>query len=723
MVANFNFVIQECAHCRTRDRTRGGVTPTAYTQLVMSGAALEPRQAAGTPSPVSAGVPTAGRPFTTEAARWNSEVLHAEELIRAGLVGTDCAPALIEPGPCLTTAQHYGSAMDRAARRLTAAWLSGVLVGDLPPSASLLDGEAWYCGSATTAAALPLDCARHAQAVLERLARADGAVTMLPYALDPKPHEYRRDVVNKGSDGRNRSSRKASGSFFTPVDVVDHIVALVLADLDLPDAPLRILDPAAGTGVFLRSAFAALLDRGLGVDDAVGSVFGIDIDERCVDMAAFVLLVDYVLAGGRLSSCAGDRWRSIRAGLVAADALTVLSGRRVPTTLFHEPCHAVEWLAEPFDVIIGNPPYARVGPRPDLAELRGRYRTLENATGSADVYQAFLELLCGAITTRGAGAMVVPMSVGYSTTQQLRQLRLAAQEAGGAWIFQFFDRTPDALFGDDVKQRTAIVTRKAAKPYSVATTPVMRWTSRNRSGLFDQIPRIALGPFNITYGVPKLGSANQAIAFATLRHGGTTLKDSLATASRVVPPVDLSGNATVFVAGTAYNWLNLYRTAEAITREVDKPTASALNALTAASEVVADAIYALLASRVGYWLWRVETDVFHVPAGWIRNIPLSPAAFDDREVATLAALGRKLWAEIEQHPVRSLNGGTATVSYCPHAVPSVLDEIDAQIIGRYGLPKSFGAELSAFVRDLAIVGRDADTEAGLRRALASWREV
>ncbi len=721
-MANFNFVIQECVHCQARDASRSRVTPAAYTQLAMSDAALELRQAARAPSPATAGVPTAGRPFTTEAARWNAEVLHAEELIRSGLVGAECAVPLVEPGPCLATARHYRSAINRAARRLTAAWLSGVLVGDLCPSASLLDGEAWFCGSPTTAAALPLDCARHAQAVLEGLTRSDGAVRMLPYALDPNPHEYRRDLVNKGSDGRSRSSRKASGSFFTPVDVVDHIVELALADLDLPGAAVRILDPAAGTGVFLRSAFAALLDRGVDIDDAVGSVFGIDIDERCVDMAAFVLLVDYALAGGRLASCADGSWCSIRSRLVTADALTALSGRPVETTLFHEPRHAVEWLDGPFDVIIGNPPYARVGPRPDLADLRGRYRTLEKAAGSADVYPAFVELLCGAITTGGAGAMVVPMSVGYSTTQQLRQLRLAAQEAGGAWSFEFFDRTPDALFGDDVKQRTAIVTRKADKPYSVATSPVMRWTSRNRSRLFDRIPSIAMGALNITKGVPKLGSANQATAFAALRDGGTTLEDSLITASRVVPPVEPSGNATVFVAGTAYNWLNVYRTADAITRGVDKPTASALTALTAPSEVVADAIFALLASRVAYWLWRVETDVFHVPAGWIRNIPLSPAAFDDRGVATLADLGRKLWAQTEHHPVRSLNGGTTTVSYCPHAAPSVLDEIDAQIVARYDLPKSLGAELSAFVRDLTTVGRDADTAHGLRRALASWRE-
>jgi hypothetical protein len=720
-VANFNFVIQGCAQCAARDRSRVRVTPSAYTQLVMNDAALEPSLGARATLAGPAAAPTAGRPFTTEAARWNADVLHAEELIRSGLTGPVGTSALVDPGLSLSTGQPYESAIHRAARRLTAAWLSGVLVGDLTPSASLLDAETWFCSAAPAAASLPIDCARHAQAVLERLARGEGAVAMLPYALDPNPHEYRRDVVSKGSDGRNRSTRKASGSFFTPVDVVDHIVNLALSAADIRSGPVSVLDPAAGTGVFLRSAFAALMCRGLDAEEAIAALFGIDIDERCIDMAAFVLLVDYGRAGGRLSSPAQSTWWSIRSALLAADTLTTLSGRPVETTLFDEPEHDIEWLRAPFDVIVGNPPYARVGRRPDLANLRSRYRTLENASDSADVYPAFVELLCGMLSTKGAGSMIVPMSIGYSTTQQLRELRAALQEAGGALRFEFFDRTPDALFGDDVKQRTAIVSRRVGGSYSVVTGPVMRWTSRNRWRLFDQIPRIPVGGVDITSGVPKLGSAVQATAYTKLRAKGTALEASLVGIARVAPPVEAPGDSMVHVAGTAYNWLNVYRTADSVTRGVDKPTTSPLTALTAASEADADAIFALLSSRVAYWLWRVETDVFHVPVGWLRAIPLSPAACDEDKHA-LAELGRTLWRSIEDHPVRSLNGGTTTVSYCPHVEPIVLDEIDAMIIAQHGLPKALGPELATFVRDLATAGREDNTEHGLRRALASWRE-
>lgn len=646
-------------------------------------------------------------------------MLHAEDLIRSGLAGVSLAPELAEPGPYHDSAHRYESAINRAARRMPAAWLSAVLVGDLDPSASLLDAEHWFCGSASTAAALPLDYARHAQVVLEALVRTDGAVAMLPYALDPTPHEYRRDVVNKGSNGNTRSARKASGSFFTPADVADHIVGLALARVDV-HAGLRVLDPAAGTGVFLRSAFAGLMDQGVPAATAIASLFAIDIDERCVDMAAFVLLVDFLLTSKGPSPDIHDTWTAIRSNLVAADALTLMSGASGEATLFGGPMHEIGWLKTSYDVMVGNPPYAPVGTRPDFSELQTRFRTFENASAAADIYPAFVELLCG-LAPGGAGSMVVPMSVGYSTTQQLRQLRLAAQQAGGGWSFEFFDRTPDALFGDDVKQRTAIVTRSACDVYSVATSPVMRWTSRNRSTIFDRIPHVELGNREITAGVPKVGSSGQAAALRALRAINTKLEDGL-KCSRVTPPVVTDGNATVFVAGTAYNWLNVYRTAASITRGIDKPTASPLTALATNSAEVADAVFALLSSRVTYWLWRVETDVFHVPAGWIKSLPFSPHVFDDRRQAALGELGHALWTAIAEHPVRSLNGGTSTVSYCPHAEPDLLDQIDAEVIAQFGLPKSFGSDIVAFVRDLATAGRNSDSEHGLRRAFASWRE-
>lgn len=666
--------------------------------------------------------PAAGRPFTTEAARWSVGVLQAEELIRAGLGTVSLARGLAEAGPLCRSGQRL-SAKSRAARRLVAAWLAGVLIDDLDTGASLLDAEMWFTGAGSTAAGLSLDCARPAQAILQALVSRDGALEMFPYALDPIPHEYRRSVLRDVQGGASRAARKGRGSFFTPADVADHIVDLALESVDVHRPGLRLLDPAAGTGAFLRSAFGVLLSKGVPVTEALSAIHGIDLDECCVDMAAFVLLVDFFRAVEAVpTGPALAAWSDIRSRLVSADALLALRGRCEGGTSSVAASTGPAWLQEPFDVIVGNPPYARLGERTDLAELRMRYRALEGATAGTDCYPAFVELLCSRLAPDGAGSLVVPMSIGYSTTQQLRHLRETVTGSLGDWTFEFYDRTPDALFGDDIKQRTAIVTRAPSTSYSVTTGPVIRWTSRSRAGLFDRLPRVALGALNLVHGVPKLGSSDQAFVHRSLRARGEALETDLVRCHRATPPLGEHQDTTIYVAGTAYNWLSVYRTAQAVGRGVENPTTSPVLALTTASAFDADVVYAFLSSRLAFWIWRVEGDAFHVTSKWVAGLPLSLSTFPGSAAQRVAALGRALWEAIVEHPVVSVNGGRRTVSYCPHAQPELLNAIDREFLIALDLPISFGVELAAFVRDLTTAGRDAPTGHGLRRALASWRE-
>lgn len=721
---NLRIVIQgDGVANRSRVLTRDPVAASAYTQLVMTDLAVQPRPTASANSARSA-APVAGRPFTTEAARWNSGVLRAATALREGLARVAPGHALTDAGLMLPSAMGFDDRIDRAAGRLTAAWLSGVLVGDLDHRASLLDAEAWFCGSTTATAAIPLDCSRYAQGVLEELVQADGALAMLPYALDPSPHEYRRDVVGKGTTGNARSARKASGSFFTPADVAGHIVDMALSGTHHVLEGLRLLDPASGTGVFLRAAFRQLTERGVRPEPALASLHAVDIDERCVDMAAFVLLVDYVRSGGALPGVAHDTWSEIRARFIAADTLRVMPGTSETATLFDRAPNAVHWLDEPFDVIVGNPPYARLGRRADRAELGSRFATLQTATGSTDIYPAFVELMCSHLSEGGAASMVVPMSIGYSSVQQIRRLRETMTLTGGHWTFEFYDRTPDALFGDDVKQRTAIVTRVATgEGCSVTTGPVMRWTSRNRSTLFSRLPRVPLGRQDIARGVAKTATAVQADVLESLRSVDKRLEIDLERISRVTLPVGDGDATTVFVASTAYNWLNVYRAGAAIARGVARPTASPLLGLTMSTGQQADALYAILSSRLTYWLWRVEGDAFHVPAGWVRQLPMTLTQLPTETTRSLARLGRALWSAIEGHPVESINGGSTTLSYCPYSAPELLAQVDEQLVGGLELPTSFAGELTSFVRDLTTAGRDSESEHGLRRALASWREA
>lgn len=695
-----------------------------YTQLMLDlvtkPLTLGPSPLRETKEPRSVAI--AGRPFTTEASRWSRGVLQAEATVCQGLVAMAGMPsALAEPGPSHDSALRVGST-DRASRRLVAAWLCGVLLGDLGRRSSLQDAERWFAGSTAVTVGMPAGALRRAQAILAELVSREGVLEMLPYALDPIPHEYRRNVVQGTANGAARTARKQRGAFYTPTDVAEHIVSTALSHARLGPHP-RVLDPALGTGVFLRAAFNELLERGHKPDEAISCLYGVDIDERAVDMAAFVLLVDYVLASrSPMTEVAFELWWRIRSQVLAANSLVVLDGLGRDDRLFSGASRSVACLAEPFDVIVGNPPYARLGEDVDLHDLASRFRTYESASRSTDTYLGFVELLCSQLRQGGAGALVVPMSIGYSTTGPVRRLREVAIQSKGDWSFEFFDRTPDALFGDDVKQRTAIITRHATEERRLVTSPVMRWASSNREGLFDRIPRVELGDHSFVDGVPKVGSSAQAAVYRALRPSPRTLRSHLVARRRVSAAQADGGECSLYVAGTAYNWLNLYRTPTAITAGVDNPTTSPLSELTLGTPEGADAVYAALSSRLIYWLWRVEGDAFHVPIGWLQAIPVMDVLRDSPARSQLATTGQSLWKAVAEHPVVSLNGGKTTLSYCPHARPDLLDEIDRTLLEGSGLPPSFADELREFIRDLTTAGRSDDDDHGLRRALASWRE-
>jgi len=598
----------------------------------------------------------------------------------------------------------------------------GVLLGDLGHESSLVDAERWFIGTTTATAGMPATALSRAQAILAELVNRDGALEMLPYALDPIPHAYRRDVAHRAGNGAARVARKQRGCFYTPTDVAEHIVSAALGRARLGPHP-RVLDPALGTGVFLRAVFKGLLERGHKPDQAISCLYGIDIDEGAVDMAAFVLLVDYALASrSPMGEVAFEPWRQLRSQLVAANSLVVLDGLGRQDCLLHRNSQSVPWLGERFEAIVGNPPYARLGEDADFADLASRFLAYESASCSTDLYLGFVELLCSQLHQEGAGALVVPMSIGYATTGPVRRLREAATQSGGDWTFEFFDRTPDALFGDDVKQRTAIVTRHASQGRRLVTGPVMRWTSSTRRGLFERIPQVELGDYSFLDGVPKVGSAVQAAAYRTLRQSPECLGSHLIERRRVSAVEADGGDCALYVAGTAYNWLNIYRTSTAIAAGVDNPTTSPLCELTLGTATKADTVYAVLSSRLLYWLWRVEGDAFHVPSRWLQDVPMMGVLGDPRALSQLAESGRLLWDAVVKNPVVSLNGGRTTLSYCPHAYPDLLDEIDRTLLEAAGLPLGFANELSTFVRDLTAAGRSDDGNHGLQRALAAWKE-
>ena len=143
------------------------------TDLVDLPLTLGPSPLSEAREPRSAAV--AGRPFTTEASRWSRGLLQAEQTVCEALAALpEVSSMLAEPGPCHGSALRL-RATERASRRLVAAWVCGVLLGDLDRGSSLLDAERWFAGTASAAVGMPVGESKRVQAILAELVGREGA--------------------------------------------------------------------------------------------------------------------------------------------------------------------------------------------------------------------------------------------------------------------------------------------------------------------------------------------------------------------------------------------------------------------------------------------------------------------------------------------------------------------------------------------------------------------
>ncbi len=634
----------------------------------------------------------------------------------------------------------------------------GRSLGSLRADASLRDGEAWFLGDIRPPVLLSnavVEFAdREAVGALESFPYDDDLRDLLPYVLDAHGPGSRASVMKDPDTRQARQAKRAAGVFYTPSDVAEYIARETLGDMDQGAESPRVLDPACGSGVFLKAMLDLSRRRRPDVsrfDFAERSLYGIDVDPLAIEAACFVLLHECLGAGRR----GGDgpspwsRWHRLRCNLCAADALTFevgpchrddsealarlrarLDDEYVPpsserpasaatTTLFHTDRRALgrtfPALSLGADIVIGNPPYARIGPRGDAVALAQRFASLPSGdTTRADYFPLFIEMMWRlARSGRSSSGMVVPLSLACSRRPQMAAVRKAIRASGGRWRFAFFDREPHALFGEEVKTRNAIVLRRGRSDDAVAavatieTGPLRKWTSRQRPRLFDTIDFTPMEDdgLSIGAGIPKLAGEESARVFGRLTRRPSRLREMCSSIGSCFPEEVSSrrGQAIVFVSGTAYNFLNVFRPHRKLPVQRAPWSSSKVVALGFADEGEAARGFALLGSRVSYWLWRVSEDGFHVTRSFLTELPFNDRMFDETDRIVLTGLGARLWDAVQTRQVVSVNGDRQTVAYRPDAADGVRDEIDALLLGALDISPSFLEYLQNFTCAVANV--------------------
>ena len=202
----------------------------------------------------------------------------------------------------------------------------------------------------------------------------------------------------------------------------------------------RILDPACGSGIFLR----AVMERKLLVSDdqpneiaqnALDSLLGVDVDENAVAAARLSLSLLHLAAHGELPQ---------DVPLLQRDSLEWFGSNEAPSNV-------------KFDAVLMNPPFVRTELQSDDIR-RSVSESLDGiAKGKLDLYTAFVVKAIRSLRSGGFGCFVVPESL--LTSEILKSLRDWIRDK--VWIRVIADLSAIRVFNANVYVVLLVVQRKS----------------------------------------------------------------------------------------------------------------------------------------------------------------------------------------------------------------------------------------------------------------------
>ena len=618
---------------------------------------------------------------------------------------------------------------------LVSAWLTGFATGRLTNGAGLGEAAGWFFG------ALP-----HTNPVLlvptPALTQADNALSacrdsvdyleLLPYVLDPHGPGSRLSVRRDAATLRARNRKRAEGIYYTPVDVADFMLRECIEGLVSESDVPAILDPACGTGVFLRAAVETLKEAFPDQNTrsiCETAVYGSDIDPWALDASAFVLLSSCLLDSGENDMSPLLLWHRLRLNLACVDALTLdppcpesrensrsaadvvasISSGELPAQVTADRfddrvplSRAFPTLPDTGLVVVGNPPYSPLGHRSDLPILNGMFASLgRKISPAAESYPLFVEQMVRlAPAAPAAGALVLPLSLASNVGNQFAETRSLIKKTPGRWRFAFFDREPHALFGEDVKTRNTILfwhRHKEDQETEIETGPLQKWRGHSRAAMFGSI-RFTPIVGAIRSGIPKINGSSQARAFEELA-GRWDRLEHVCTEIRRMPLAQVLTNDghTVFSGATAYNFLNVFlQPPQHVLESAPALSEHPLHALHFPAREDAAAAFALLSSHLAFWWWHANHDGFHVTGRFLAGMPFGMDAMSAASRKMLADCGERLWSLIRFAPIISVNRGRMSLAYSPNGFDCIRSEIDQILAGLAGLEPAFVDELQQF---------------------------
>lgn len=497
------------------------------------------------------------------------------------------------------------------------------------------------------------------------------ALESLEYDVD----EYFNVTVSRGTRSSNKK-KKSNGIYYTPVDVVNFMVSKCISTVLPQNTKPSILDCSCGSGMFLLQSLI-YLENACNPDHNLDTSFdllekciwGIDISEAAVDCCKAVFMQYYLdhYAGGDVPL--DMVWQKIDHSFFIGDA-----------TQLHCILSQHQELPSVFDCIVGNPPYVTFGRESNL-------------------FIPFVENMMDFASDNSCSALVLPLSICYSQGAKFIQLRERIQRDNVTWTFMNYDRSPDSLFGDQVKTRSTILFRNSLECKAMTlTTTLQRWTSSKRDRLFTDYMLCDISGIPLSKSVPKISHSIEKRAFDAIRQGPQNLQALFARRHSDYPLV---------VNGTAYNWIGAYDHLPPSTDENGADYVSTTTKVYYLSDIASrDFCIAVLCNRLAYWYWIVIGDGFHLNASFLSNYRISKETFSDAQYNELCRLGSQYSQCIKEHPTISYNAGKRIVNYDHWHAIDIIRQIEKIIAGALNLPEDFAVHLDNWYFNQVHCNRD-----------------
>ncbi|MEI4234583.1 DNA methyltransferase [Roseovarius sp. D22-M7] len=609
----------------------------------------------------------------------------------------------LESNPKMACSHAFGAdaaGQERFAWQALSAWALKLLHTLETRELSLAAAQRWFAGRELNSLEQKFWNAvdKSSCSFLYSICEKKGIRELLPYILESHGPGSRLSVRRDPSTQVARKKKKASGVYYTPSDVADFMTKAALGQ-DVSD--LKILDPAAGTGVFLRAALKELRARTPSrnaLELALESLFGCDIDSLALDGAATVILADVVQDALKAAGSPSEAWWAIRKNLQTCDALIIdptTSGPLAPGRVILSDLFPLA--KDGFDLILGNPPYADLGQRDDIFVLTQIFKTIAaRPKSTADLYPVFVEQMVRLSRPNANGGLVLPLSIACNSGSQFKACRRFIETTSGLWRFAFFDRQPHALFGEDVKTRNAVLLWKNGLQHAIKTGPLRKWRGFDRKRLFQTIGYTPIED-QISDGIPKLHGKKQADIWKTVRSDSITLGHVVKHISRsTLAEIPEAPDTVFFVAPTAYNFLGVARSRNFQVRSGEVLSENPVWKISCTTECEADALYALVSSNFAFWWWHVTGDGFHVNRAALTTLPVGQLLENNALLTRMADLGASVWAASSEHPIRSLNRSRVSYTFSAAHVPQLRKQADQVILRALKLPIKLASELHGF---------------------------